>query len=59
MRGMKLPNTQQTRPQLRPTQKMPADLLKHDLMLRRAVNHNVHVITPHGKVQLGRKGRSG
>ena len=32
---------------------------KHELMIRRAVNHNAHVITPHGKVQAGRKGRKG
>ena len=25
--------------------------------LRLTPNHNVHVITPHGKVMLGRKGR--
>ncbi|WP_191965604.1 hypothetical protein [Oryzomonas sagensis] len=30
---------------------------KHEMMLRRAGNHNVHVITPHGKIQAGRKGR--
>ena len=28
-------------------------------MMRRAANHNVHVITPHGKVMAGRKGRKG
>jgi hypothetical protein len=28
-------------------------------MLRRTTNHNVHIITPHGKVQTGRKGRKG
>jgi hypothetical protein len=32
---------------------------KHELMIRRAANHNAHVITPHGKVQAGRKGRRG
>lgn len=30
---------------------------KHELMIRRAGNHNLHVITPHGKIQVGRKGR--
>jgi len=25
--------------------------------LRMTPNHNVHIITPHGKVMLGRKGR--
>lgn len=33
-------------------------LHKHETMLRRATNHNVHVITHHGKVQIGRKGRT-
>jgi hypothetical protein len=32
---------------------------KHEMMIRRAGNHNVHVITPHGKIQAGRKGRKG
>jgi hypothetical protein len=32
---------------------------KHELMLRRAANHNVHVLTPHGKIFAGRKGRKG
>lgn len=30
---------------------------KFEMMLRRAANHNAHVITPHGKVLAGRKGR--
>ena len=32
---------------------------KHELMLRRAANHNVHMLTPHGKIFAGRKGRKG
>jgi len=32
---------------------------KHELMLRRAANHNVHVMTAHGKIFAGRKGRKG
>ncbi|KAF0216300.1 MAG: hypothetical protein FD174_3754 [Geobacteraceae bacterium] len=32
---------------------------KHELMIRRAVNRNAHVITPHGKILAGRKGRKG
>jgi len=32
---------------------------KHGLMIRRAGNHNAHIITPHGKVQCSRKGRKG
>lgn len=31
---------------------------KHELMIRRASNHNVHIITHHGKIQSGRKGRT-
>lgn len=34
---------------------MPA---KHEVMMRREPNHNVHVITHHGKIQVGRKGRT-
>lgn len=30
----------------------------HEEMIRRATNHNAHVITPHGTVHAGRKGRS-
>ena len=30
---------------------------KHERMIRRAINHNVHVITAHGTLHLGRKGR--
>ncbi|MBU5638988.1 hypothetical protein KOM00_19900 [Geomonas sp. Red69] len=32
--------------------------LKHEMMIRREPNHNVHVITPHGKIHSGRKGRT-
>jgi hypothetical protein len=32
---------------------------KHELMIRRAANHNAHIITPHGKVLAGRKGCKG
>ena len=31
--------------------------VKHGMMSRRVPNHNVHIITPHGKVMSGRKGR--
>lgn len=30
---------------------------KHEQMIRRAANQNVHVITAHGTVHVGRKGR--
>lgn len=32
---------------------------KSGMMFRRAGNHNAHIITPHGKIQSGRKGRKG
>jgi hypothetical protein len=32
---------------------------KDEHLLRRAGNHNAHILTPHGKVQAGRKGRKG
>lgn len=53
MRGTKRP-TMMTRRMARMA--MPG---KHELMIRRAANHNAHVITPHGKVLAGRKGRKG
>jgi len=31
---------------------------QHELLMRREPNHNVHVITHHGKIQVGRKGRT-
>jgi hypothetical protein len=39
--------------------KRMAMLGKPELTIRRAANHNVHVITRHGNVQAGRKGRKG
>ncbi|MBC7963924.1 MAG: hypothetical protein H7Y05_13395 [Steroidobacteraceae bacterium] len=53
MRGMK-PVVTATRPMERKSMHG-----KHELVIRRAANHNAHVITPHGKVQAGRKGRKG
>jgi len=53
MRGTKSTTTTTRRPARTAT---PG---KHELMIRRAANHNAHVITPHGKVQAGRKGRKG
>jgi hypothetical protein len=52
MKGMKLPKM--------PRRKMMATLPgKHEMMIRRAANHNAHIITHHGKVRTGRKGRTG
>lgn len=32
---------------------------RHKMMMRRSVNRNAHIITPHGKLVAGRKGRKG
>jgi hypothetical protein len=37
----------------------PAMPGKHEQLIRRAANHNAHIITPHGKLYAGRKGRKG
>ena len=53
MRGMK-------RPMMKPRSMMKMAMPgKHELMIRRAANHNAHIITPHGKLYAGRKGRKG
>ena len=39
--------------------KLMAMLDRHKMMLRRSTNRNAHIITPHGKVMAGRKGRNG
>jgi len=41
------------------TSRRMAEPGKHALMIRRAANHNVHVMTPHGRIFAGRKGRKG
>lgn len=56
-----------SKPQTTPKRKMmdehsskpPVAMTKHDQMIRREPNHNVHVITHHGNIQSGRKGRTG
>ncbi|HTG80715.1 MAG TPA: hypothetical protein VL949_02160 [Geobacteraceae bacterium] len=53
MRGMKRPESGERQ------MKRMATLGRHELMIRRSANKNVHVITPHGRVQAGRKGRRG
>ena len=53
MREMKRPTM---KPRSMMKRAMPG---KHELMIRRAANHNAHIITPHGKVMTGRKGRKG
>lgn len=48
------------RPTLKPRSTMKMAVSgKRGMMLRRAGNHNAHIITPHGKIQNGRKGRKG
>lgn len=43
-----------------PERRMTAvSTVKHGAMLRRTVNKNAHVITHHGKLLIGRKGRKG
>ena len=43
---------------MRPLQRTRAAVKAMQLRkLRLTPNHNVHVITPHGKLMLGRKGR--
>ena len=32
---------------------------RHKMMMRLSANRNAHIITPHGKVVTGRKGRKG
>lgn len=59
MKGTKMMQPQQPRPQIRTMKGMPIAIDRHELMMRRTTNHNVHMLTPHGKVQLGRKGRKG
>lgn len=55
MTGMKQP----TMKPRRAMQMAMATPDKHQQMIRRAANKRAHVITPHGKVQAGRKGRKG
>lgn len=48
------------RPTMKPRSMMKMALTgKSGTMFRRAGNHNAHIITPHGKIQSGRKGRKG
>lgn len=48
------------RPTMKPRRTMQMAMIgKHGLMIRRAGNHNAHIITPHGKIQSSRKGRKG
>ncbi|WP_136515976.1 hypothetical protein [Geomonas edaphica] len=58
MREPKMPTTPKRNVAMDREKKNPAMLAKHEMMIRREPNHNVHVITPHGHVQSGRKGRS-
>jgi len=53
MRGMK-------RTLMRPRGMMLMAMLdRHKMIMRRSTNRNAHIITPHGKVMAGRKGRNG
>ncbi|HJV64945.1 MAG TPA: hypothetical protein VJ550_04360 [Geomonas sp.] len=58
---MKEPKTQPMPPRknmVERTSKTSVGVSKHDLQMRREPNHNVHIITHHGKIQSGRKGRT-
>jgi hypothetical protein len=39
--------------------KLMAMLDRNNMMMRRSTNRNAHIITPHGKVMVGRTGRKG
>ncbi|HZV81150.1 MAG TPA: hypothetical protein VFF53_03175 [Geobacteraceae bacterium] len=44
---------------MKPARRMTAAMkTKMGMTLRRTPNHNVHVITHHGKIMAGRKGRT-
>jgi len=58
MREMKMPMTPKQKIMSERGSKKPVVPTKHELMMRREPNHNVHVITHHGKIQSGRKGRT-
>jgi len=60
MKGTKMPRTMQPmRGQPKGPKTLAVDMARQERMIRRTTNHNVHVITPHGKIQAGRKGRNG
>ncbi|WP_305732723.1 hypothetical protein [Trichlorobacter ammonificans] len=54
MKGM----TMMTMPHMPRRMTMMPMIARHEAMIRRMPNHNVHVITHHGKMMLGRKGRT-
>lgn len=58
MRGMKMQMTPKRKVMMEHDSKKPVMLTKHEMLIRREPNHNVHVITHHGKIQTGRKGRT-
>ena len=59
MRETKMPMTPKRKMTMEHERKNPVMLAKHEAMIRREPNHNVHIITHHGKIQSGRKGRTG
>jgi hypothetical protein len=52
MKVMKLPKISRRKM----TAMMPG---KQSMMLRRSANRNAHTITHHGRIRVGRKGRTG
>ena len=58
MKGTKMQPTPKHNTMMERDSKTPVALTKHEMLTRREPNHNVHVITHHGKIQSGRKGRT-
>ena len=58
MRGMKTQTTPKHKTTTEKDSKKPVMPTQHELLMRREPNHNIHVITHHGKIQVGRKGRT-
>jgi hypothetical protein len=59
MKGIKPPTTPNRKMMDEHASKPPVAMSKQDQMIRREPNHNAHVITHHGNIQSGRKGRNG
>ncbi|GFO63197.1 hypothetical protein M1B72_17665 [Geomonas paludis] len=60
MRDTKVPMTPKMKVMMERERKTSKAMVppKHEMMMRREPNHNVHVITHHGKIHSGRKGRT-
>ena len=56
MKGMN-PPMMMPRRMMKTTRMMMPMMHRHELMMRRTPNRNLHVMTHHGKMMVGRKGR--